>query len=61
MLAPERETYIRNHIMGVLVTYRDKGLNYSNMGELADSLLDAVVDGDTKWHADRQQLEDIPQ
>lgn len=59
----DRDIYLRNHVMGVLVTFRDKGLNYSNMGELADSITEAVIDGDIKWNAQycEQMMEDIPQ
>ena len=62
-----RDIYLRNYVMGVLVSYSDKGLNYSNMGELADSITQAVIEGDSKWqeeHLCEQVLEmgeDVPQ
>jgi len=63
----DRDIYLRNYVMGVLVSYSDKGLNYSNMGELADSITQAVIEGDSKWqeeHLCEQVLEmgeDVPQ
>lgn len=48
----DRDIYLRNHIMGVLASYSSKGLNYSNMGELADSLTEAVIEGDRSWQAE---------
>jgi hypothetical protein len=45
----DRDIYLRNYVMGVLVSYSDKGLSYSNMGELADSITEAVIEGDEKW------------
>lgn len=58
-----REIYIRNHVIGVLVSYSNKGLHYSNMGELANSITDAVIESDTKWHEEynRTAEEDVPQ
>jgi hypothetical protein len=63
----DRDIYLRNHVMGVLVTYSGKGLSYSNMGELADAVTEAVIEGDRKWqneHLCEQVLEmgeDVPQ
>ncbi len=48
----DRDVYLRNYIMGVLASYSNKGLNYSNMGELADSLTQAVIEGDLAWQAE---------
>ena len=48
----DRDIYLRNHIMGVLASYSAKGLNYSNMAELADSLTEAVIEGDRAWQAE---------
>lgn len=45
----DRDIYLRNHVMGVLVSYSDKGLNYSNMGELANAITEAVIQGEDKW------------
>lgn len=45
----DRDVYLRNHVMGVLVSYSGKGLNYSNMSELADALTEAIIEGDQKW------------
>jgi hypothetical protein len=59
MAVLERDIYLRNYVMGVLVSYSDKGLSYSNMSELADDLTNAVIEGDKKWQA--EQLEDVPQ
>lgn len=58
----DRDVYLRNHVMGVLVTYRARGLDYSNMSELADSITEAVIDGDLKWNAEYcSVMGDIPQ
>jgi hypothetical protein len=63
----DRDIYLRNYVMGVLVSYSDKGLSYSNMGELADSITEAVIEGDEKWRNEslcEQVLEmgdDVPQ
>ena len=67
----DRDVFIRNHVMGVLVSYSGKGLSYSNMGELADSITEAVLEGDHLWQQERccEQMremtgeldEDIPQ
>lgn len=59
----DRDIYLRNHVMGVLVSFSDKGLNYLNMGDLADSITEAVIEGDRKWQHERccEQMEDIPQ
>jgi hypothetical protein len=63
----DRDIYLRNHVMGVLVSYSGKGLTYSNMGELADSITAAVIEGDEKWRNESlcEQIsemgEDIPQ
>lgn len=67
----DRDIYLRNHIMGVLASYSAKGLSYSNMGELADSLTEAVIEGDRAWQAENccQEVmaisgcyeEDVPQ
>lgn len=45
----DRDVCLRNHVMGVLVTYTNKGLHYNNMGELADAVTEAVIEGDRKW------------
>lgn len=63
----DRDIYLRNHVMGVLVSYKDKGLNYANMGELADAITQAVIEGDDKWREEnlceqvREMSEDVPQ
>jgi hypothetical protein len=63
----DRDIYLRNHVMGVLVTYSGKGLSYSNMGELADSITEAVIEGDRNWQNENlceqvlEMGEDIPQ
>ncbi len=63
----DRDVYLRNHVMGVLVTYTDRGLHYSNMGELADAVTQAVIEGDRKWQNESlcaqvlEMTEDIPQ
>lgn len=46
----DRDMCLRNHVMGVLVTYRSQGLTFNNMGELADAVTEAVIEGDRKWH-----------
>ncbi len=45
----DRDVYLRNYIMGVLVFHSEKGLNYGNMGALADSLTEAMIQADDKW------------
>lgn len=64
----DRDVYLRNHVMGVLVSYSGKGLSYSNMSELADALTEAVIEGDQKWQNEnlcaqvRDMVdEDVPQ
>lgn len=66
----DREVFIRNHVMGVLVSFSGKGLTYANMGELADSITEAVLEGDLLWNQERccEEIrsysdveEDIPQ
>lgn len=63
----DRDIYLRNHVMGVLVTYSGKGLSYSNMGELADAITEAVIEGDEKWRNESlceqvlEMGEDVPQ
>lgn len=63
----DRDIYLRNHVMGVLAVYSERGLSFSNMGELADSITEAVIEGDRKWHEENcceQVMElgdDIPQ
>lgn len=64
----DRDVYLRNYVMGVLVVYSGKGLAYSNLGELADAVTEAVIEGDRKWQDENlceQMLEmgqeDIPQ
>ncbi len=64
----DRDIYLRNHVMGVLVSYSGKGLSYSNMAELADAITQAVIEGDSKWQEENlcEQVrdmvdEDIPQ
>jgi hypothetical protein len=63
----DRDIYLRNYVMGVLVSYSDKGLSYSNMGELADSITEAVIEGDEKWRNESlceqvlEMGEDVPQ
>jgi hypothetical protein len=63
----DRDVYLRNHVMGVLVSYSGKGLSYSNMGELADSITEAVIEGDRNWQNENlceqvlEMGEDIPQ
>jgi hypothetical protein len=63
----DRDIYLRNHVMGVLVSYSGKGLVYSNMGELADAITQAVIEGDHKWknenlcEQDLENGEDVPQ
>lgn len=61
MALQDRDVYLRNYVMGVLVSYSDKGLSYSNMGELADALTEAVIEGDRKWQNEQccAQVEDI--
>lgn len=57
----ERDIYLRNHVMGVLVTFSSKGLSYSNMSELADSITEAVIEGDFRWKEESisEQIQDI--
>ena len=50
MTVMDRDVYLRNHVMGVLVTYSDKGFSYAGMGELADAITESVIEGDRKWH-----------
>ena len=66
----DRDVVIRNHVMGVLVDYSARGLKYSNFGELADAITQAVIEGERKWHEDMcvhqltemtQVLEDVQQ
>jgi len=64
----DRDMFIRNHVMGVLVFHQMKGLTYANMGELADAITEAVIIGDIAWEAHRccdqvmdLGMEDIPQ
>lgn len=45
----DRDIYLRNYVIGVLVSYSGKGLSYANMGELADALTEAVIEGHDKW------------
>jgi len=62
----DRDVFIRNHVMGVLVFHQMKGLNYTNMGELADAITEAVIIGDIAWEQQRcceqilQIEEDVP-
>jgi len=57
----DRDIYLRNHVMGVLVSFSGKGLSYSNMGELADSITEAVLEGDRKWQEENlcEQFRDM--
>jgi hypothetical protein len=63
----DRDVYLRNHVMGVLVSYSGKGLSYSNIPELADALTEAVIEGDQKWQNENlceqvlEMGEDVPQ
>lgn len=65
----DRDIYLRNYVMGVLVSYSSKGLSYANMGELADALTEAVIEGYDKWQDEHlcEQVrgmaydEDVPQ
>ena len=65
----DRDVCIRNHVMGVLAFHCEKGLDLANLGELADSITEAVIEGDMKWQDDNlceQMLEmalneDVPQ
>lgn len=67
MSQADRDICIRNHVMGVLVSYSGKGLSYSNMAELAEAITEAVMEGDRKWLEENccEQIlsmgEDIPQ
>jgi hypothetical protein len=67
MALPDRDIYLRNHVMGVLAVYSERGLSFSNMGELADSIIEAVIEGDRKWQDEKccEELlalgEDVPQ
>ncbi len=45
----DRDIYLRNHVLGVLVAYSCKGLSYSKLLELADSITEAVIEGDRNW------------
>jgi hypothetical protein len=45
----DRDIYLRNHIMGVLVSFSGKGVSYANIPELADALTEAVIEGDRNW------------
>jgi len=57
----DRDIYLRNHVIGVLVYFSGKGLSYANMGELADSITEAVLEGDHKWQEENlcQQVRDM--
>ncbi len=57
----DRDVYLRNHVMGVLVSYSGKGLTHSNMGELADSITEAVIEGDRAWQEENlfEQMRDM--
>lgn len=63
----DRDVYIRNHIVSILVGYSWKGLDYATISELADAITQAVLEADDAWQADSccEQVvnvsEDIPQ
>jgi hypothetical protein len=48
----KRDICIRNHILGVLLSYSDKGLSYTAISELANSITEAVIEGYSKWKDD---------
>lgn len=53
MTLMDRDVFIRNHVMGVLVSFSGKGLTYANMGELADSITEAVMEGEDLWRQEK--------
>lgn len=50
MTVLDRDVYLRNHVMGVLVSCYEKGFTPSIIGELADEITQSVIEGDRKWH-----------
>lgn len=67
----DRDIYLRNHVMSVLVCHTGKGLHYDSIGALADDITSAVIEGDSAWQEQKccEQLremsgeidEDVPQ
>lgn len=67
MAIVDRDIYLRNHVMSVLVCHTGKGLHYDNIGALADDITAAVLEGDLKWQNENlceqvlEMGEDVPQ
>lgn len=53
----ERERCIRNHVLGVLAVYYEKGMPYTGIGKLADSIMIATLEADRKWREDNTRKE----
>ena len=49
MALVDRNVYLRNHILGVLIAHMGKMIFHGNMGSLADELTQVVLDADSKW------------
>lgn len=70
MALVEREVYLRNHILGILVSHAGDKLAGSFIGELTTELTETVIDADFHWNELRlceemsemmDYVEDVPQ
>lgn len=57
MTAQYRDMYLRNYVMGVLVSYQEKGINTACIGDLATDLTKAFIEAEESWQELRRQKE----
>lgn len=61
MSLPERDVYLRNHVLGILSAFQDKGIGYENLSDVAGLVTESILDADRRWHEDScaQQMMEI--
>lgn len=62
-MALDMDSCIRNHVLGVLSVYCEKGFQETRLSQLADCVTKAAIEGARKWHEDNNNeiYEDMPQ
>lgn len=48
-----KEAYIRNHVMGVLCSYQEKGISMGNVAEMGTEIAQAAIEAYDRWNAEK--------
>lgn len=49
----DRDVYLRNYVLGVLVNHTGKLISHEIIGDLATNITEAVIQGDSIWHEEK--------